>query len=92
MYDLIFFGDGDDRKEVRLQTLSTLCREISEVKRFFVHVPVLSVLTGAKDANPVNETMQLLLEFETEIQEAWRSNNFTRVVSRKRVILLLLYR
>ena len=40
MHDLIYFSDGDDRRQVR------------QVKRFLVDVPVLSILTGATDANP----------------------------------------
>ena len=39
-----------------------------------------SILTGATDANPVNEVVQLLSDLETKIQEAWRPHNFTRVL------------
>ena len=40
----------------------------------------VSILIGATDANPVNEVMQVLSDFETEIQEARRPTNFTRVL------------
>ena len=55
----------------------------------------VSILTGETDANPVIKAVQLLSDFETKIQEAWRPNNLTSSlfgVCRKRVILLLLYR
>ena len=48
------------------------------MKSFLVDV---SFLTGATDTNPVNEVVQLLSDFETKIQEAWRPNNFTSVLS-----------
>ena len=48
------------------------------MKKFFVDVSVLSILPGATDANPVNEVVQLLSDFETKIQEALEPNNFTR--------------
>ena len=50
---------------------------MSEVKKFLVNV---STLTGATDANPVNKVVQLLSDFETETQEAWRPNNLKRVL------------
>ena len=56
---------------------STLCCEISEIKNSLVDV---SILIGATDANPANEVVQLLSDFETKIQEAWRPNNFTNVL------------
>ena len=59
------------------------------MKKFLLDV---STLTGATDANPANKVVQLLSDFETKTQEAWRPNNLTRVlcigVSRKRVMLL----
>ena len=50
------------------------------MKSSLVDVSVLSTLTGATDANRVNKVVQLLSDFETKIKEAWRSNNFTRVL------------
>ena len=47
------------------------------MKSFLVDV---SILTGATDANPVNEVVQPLSDFETKIQETWRPNNFTSVL------------
>ena len=46
------------------------------MKKFLVNV---SILASATDANPVNKVVQLLSDFETKIQEAWRPNNFTKV-------------
>ena len=42
------------------------------MKGFLVDVPVLSILTSETDANPVNGVVQVLSDFETKIQEAWR--------------------
>ena len=56
---------------------STKCSETPDVKSFPVDV---SILTLAMDANPVNEVVKLLPDFETKIQEARRPNNFTRVL------------
>ena len=59
---------------------STTCLEIPGVKGFHVDVSVLSILTGAADANPANKVVYLLLTFQTKIQEAWRPKNFTSVL------------
>ena len=59
-----------------LEDCSTKCSETPDVKSFPVDV---SILTLAMDANPVNEVVKLLPDFETKIQEARRPNNFTRV-------------
>ena len=50
------------------------------MKWFVVDVSVLSILTGAADANPVNEVVLLQSNFETKIQKPWRPNNFARVL------------
>ena len=47
------------------------------MKSFLVDV---SILPGATNANPVNKVVQLLSDFKTKIQEAWRPNNFKRVL------------
>ena len=63
---------------------------------FLVDVSVLSILTGATDANAVNEVLQFLSDYETKIQEVVEVNQLHESslvgVSRKRVILLFLYR
>ena len=50
------------------------------MKSFLVDVSVLSILTGATNASPVNKLVWLLSDFETKTQEAWRPNNLTSVL------------